>query len=79
MTTISVSVIDIIHHSRKYLSFDKTSASVKNGNNPFFDVTMGSDDGAEIWEPAGLYLLNRLSTVIDKSSVVYIETMGLLQ
>ena len=48
MTTISVSVIDIIHHSRKYLSFDKTFASVKNGNNPFFDVTMGSDDGAEI-------------------------------
>ena len=48
MTTISVSVIDIIHHSRKYLPFDKTSASVKNGNNPFFDVTMGPDDGAEI-------------------------------
>ena len=30
---------------------------------------MGSYDGAEIGELVGLYLLNRLSTVIDKSSV----------
>ena len=48
ITTISVSLINIIHHSRKSLLFDKTSASVKKGNNPLFDVTMGSDDGAEI-------------------------------
>ena len=30
---------------------------------------MGSYDGAEICELVGLYLLNQLSTVIDKSSV----------
>ena len=30
---------------------------------------MGSYDGAEICELVGLYLLNKLSTVIDKSSV----------
>ena len=30
---------------------------------------MGSYDGAQICELVGLYLLNRLSTVIDRSSV----------
>ena len=34
-----------------------------------FDVTMGSYDGAEIFELVGLYLLNPFSTVINKSSV----------
>ena len=59
----------MIHHSRKSLLFDTTSVWVKNGNNPLFDDTMGSYDGAEIYELVGLYLLNKLSTVIGKSSV----------
>ena len=42
ITTISDSVINIIHHSRKSLLFNKTSAWVKKGNNSLFDVTMGS-------------------------------------
>ena len=42
-----------------------------------FDVTMGSYDGAEICEPVGLYLLNKLSTVIDKSSVGLYRDDGL--
>ena len=41
----------------------------KKGNNSLFDFTMGSYDGAEICELVGIYLLNRLSTVIDKSGV----------
>ena len=69
LTTISDSVINIIHHSRKSLLFDRTSVWVKKGNNSLFDVTMGSYDGAELCELVGLYLLNQLSTVIDKSSV----------
>ena len=32
-----------------------------------FDVTMRSYDGAETCELVGLYVLNRLSTVIDQS------------
>ena len=64
ITTISDSVINIIHHSRKSLLFDKTSAWVKKGNGSLFDVTMGSYDGAEICEFVGFYLLNQLSTVI---------------
>ena len=59
----------MIHHSRKSRLFDTTSVWVKNGNNPLFDDTMGSYDGAEIYELVGLYLLNKLSTVIGKSSV----------
>ena len=38
---------------------------------------MGSYDGAEICEIVGLYLLNRLSTVIDKSSVGLYRDDGL--
>ena len=68
IATISETVINIIHHSRKPLLFDKTSAWVKKGNNSLFDVTMRSYDGAEICELAGLYVMNRLSTVIDQSA-----------
>ena len=39
---------------------------------------MGSYDGAEIYELVGLYLLNRLSTVIDKSSVDLYRDHGLV-
>ena len=77
ITTISDSVINIIHPSRKSLLFERTSAWVKKGNNSLFDVTMGSYDGAEICEPVGLYLLNQLSTVIDKSSVGLYRDDGL--
>ena len=38
---------------------------------------MGSYDGAEICELVGLYLLNQLSTVIDKSSVGLYRDDGL--
>ena len=41
------------------------------------DVTMRSYDGAEICELVELYLLNRLSTVIDKSSVGLYRNDGL--
>ena len=72
ITTISDSVINIIHHSKKSLLFNKTSAWEKKGNNSLFDVKMGFYDVAEIFELFGLYLLNRLSAVIDRSSVGYI-------
>ena len=68
ISTISDSVINGIHHSRKSLLFHKTSIWVKNGNNSLFYITQGSYDGAEIFELVWFYLLNRLSTVIDKSS-----------
>ena len=39
---------------------------------------MGSYDGAEICELVGLYLLNRLSTVTDKSNVGLYRDDGLV-
>ena len=69
ITIISDSVINIIHLSRKYLLFDRTSVWVKKGNTSLFDVTIESYDGAQICEYVGLHLLNQLSTAIDKSSV----------
>ena len=69
MTIISESAINIIKHSGKSLLFDKASVWVNKGNNSLFDVAMGSYDGAEIHELAGLYLLNWLGTVISKSGV----------
>ena len=77
ITTISDSVINIIHHSRKSLLFDRTSAWIKKRSNSLFDVTMGSYDRAEICELVGLHLLNQLSTVIDKSSVGLYRDNGL--
>ena len=49
----------------------------KDGNNSLFDVTMRSYDAAEICELNGLYLLNQLSFVIDKSSVGLYRDNGL--
>ena len=69
ITSISESVININHHSTKSLLFGKTSTWVKKGNNYLLDVTMGSYDVAKICAFVGLYFLNQLSTVIDKSSV----------
>ena len=40
ITTISDSVINIIHHSRKALLFNRTSVWVKKENNYLFDITI---------------------------------------
>ena len=71
-------MINIIHHSRKSLLFNKTSAWVIEGNNSYLDVTIRSYDGAEICELVGLYLLNRLSTVIERSSIGLYREDGLV-
>lgn len=68
--TISDSVISIIKHSRKSLTFDKTSGWVKKEDNSYDEV--------EICGFVGLYFLNQLGTVIDRV-LIYIETMRLLQ
>ena len=42
-----------------------------------FDVTMGSFDGAEICELVGLYLLDKLSTLLKKECVGLYRDDGL--
>ena len=60
-TEISEQDINTIMHARKSLLFDKNTAWVKK-NNSTFDVTMGSFDGAEIYELVGLYILSQLNS-----------------
>ena len=59
----STETIKIIHHARKSVLFANEQVWVKKGTtNGFWDVTMGSFDGAEICELVGLYLLYQLRT-----------------
>ena len=59
-TTISDKEIDIIMHCRKSLLFDNETAWTKKNHSSMFVVTMGSLDGAEVFELIGLFLLNNL-------------------
>ena len=49
VTTIEEKVIKMIHYTRKSLLFDKDNVWVKK-DNPEFNVTMGSYDGAETFK-----------------------------
>ena len=51
----------MIKHARKSLQFHVRKAWVKKGGNPFFDVTYGHYDGAEVCELVGLYLFSKNS------------------
>ena len=75
-TTIPTATIDIIKHCRKSLLFSQNNAWVKK-DNPEFDVTMGSYDGAEICELVGLYLLEELTNIIPKELVSLYRNDGL--
>ena len=61
-------VIKTIYHARKSLHFDKENPWVKK-DNPEFDVTMGSYDGAELCELVGLYLLDLLTKEFGKQNI----------
>ena len=65
LTPISNEEIKIIIHSRKSLLFYKKKPWIKK-DNPNFDVTQGSNDGAEISELVGLFLLDGLKRFIKK-------------
>ena len=49
-------------HCRKSLLFNNSDIWIKKDGNKDFDVTMGSFDGAKIYELVGLYILYILST-----------------
>ena len=72
LTEITPTTINIIKLARKSLLFDNNKETwVKKGSNPTFDVTMGCFDGAETCELVGLYMLNKLSNILN------IENIGL--
>ena len=74
--TIERKTIEAITLARKSLLFSKHEIWVKK-DNPSFDVTMGSFDGAEICEIVGLYLLSRLSNLLGKENVGLYRDDGL--
>ena len=69
--------IDVIKLARKSLLFNKGGTWVKKGDDTLFDVTMGSFDGAEIYELIGLYLLDKLSSLIGRKNVGLYRDDGL--
>ena len=48
---------------------------MKKGNKGIFDVTMGSYDGAEVYELVEIYILNILAYKYGKAKLAYTETM----
>ena len=56
-------------YSHKSLLLNNSSVWIKRQDDTDFDVTMGSFDGAEICEPAGLYIINVLCDKYKKERV----------
>ena len=77
ITNVSDSDINIIKHARKSLLFNKSGAWVKKHGDASFDVTMGSYDGAEVCELVGLYLLEKLVTILGKNRIGLYRDDGL--
>ena len=67
----------IINHSRKSLIFHENEPWVKKKGNKDFDVTRGSNDGAEISEPLGLLMLSKLVHLFQDNSVGLYRDDGL--
>ena len=55
----------IIWHSRKSVLIDSDGDIWKKRNNPDFDVTMGSFDGAECCMLVGLLILSKIKTILN--------------
>ena len=68
-TKIEDNAISAIKFERKSLLLNKDRTWVKKGDDKLFDVTMGSFDRAEICELVGLYLLDKLSSLIRRKNV----------
>ena len=62
-------IINIIKHAGKSLLFHDGNAWVKREGNPLFDATMGSYDGAEVFELVGLYLLSKHAALVGTKNV----------
>ena len=59
----------IIKDSRKTLLFHNNHLWEKKSGDPDFDVTMGCYDEAEVCELVRIFILNKLSSIIDKDRI----------
>ena len=73
---INQNVVKVITHSHKSLLFDRDNIWVKK-ENPNFNVTMGSYNGAELCELTGLYILSILSRALAKEKIGLYRNNGL--
>ena len=64
---MSDDILRTIKHCQKSLHFFNEEAWKKNITNDCFDATMGSLDGAEVYELVGLYILDSLSRKLIKT------------
>ena len=60
--------LNIIMQSRKTLFFHDNHPWVKKNGEEDFDVPMGCNDGAEICETTGCYILRQLGSIINQNS-----------
>ena len=67
-TIITKEEEEIIHHCRRSVLVGPKNTLWQKVSNPQFDVTMGSNDGAEICELVGLFMLNILAKVMPKEN-----------
>ena len=64
-------------YCRRSLLFHNNEPWIKIDSNGDFDVTVGSFDGAEVCELAGLLMLNELSKTFDKDNIGLYRDYGL--
>ena len=58
--------INIIMHSKRSLLFNNTNLYIKRNEDPYFDVTLRSFDGAELCQLVDLYILQILGEKYGK-------------
>ena len=74
--TIEHKTLEAISLTCKSLLFSKHEIWVKKENS-YFHVTMGSFDGAKIYEIVGFYLLEKLSNLLGKENIGLYRDDGL--
>ena len=68
----------IIKLCRKSLLYNNNEFWKKKNTESCFEVTMGSFDSSEIYEPVGIYILPSLSNKLDKQSTSLYKDDGLV-
>ena len=77
LVNISDKEINAIMHSRKSLLFNNKDIWIKKNEDPDFEVTMASFDGAELWELVDLYILDILGEKYGKHRIGLYRDDGL--
>ena len=70
--------LTIIKHCRRSLLFSKEEVWKKNSSASCFDVTMGSYDGAKIYELVSVYILSHLETIVNNNEMGLYRDDGFL-